>query len=283
MYNVDLDTIDGFGRQWTDFDQSGAPFAELATIFEKYFDHFPWAMITDRAVGLDAGCGTGRWAQFVAPRVGKLICVDASSGAIEVARKKLASLRNCEFYDCTLEELPVPDNSLDFAYCLGVLHYVPDPAMALRGIVRKLKPGAPLLIYVYYALDQRGPLFRGIWRMADIVRRQVARMPYPVRRSISDAIAAGVYYPLARTSALIERFGFRPDGIPLSAYRRRSFYTMRTDCLDRFGNRLEHRFTRNQIADLLRMTGLTNIVIPADEPYWRAVAVRGAARLSQGL
>ena len=77
----------------------------------------------------------------MAPRVAKLICVDASPGAAAVAEEKLRPFNNCEVHVCTLEDSPVADNSLDFAYCLGVLHYVPDPQSALTAIARKLKPG----------------------------------------------------------------------------------------------------------------------------------------------
>ena len=43
--------------------------------------------------------------------------------------------------------------------------------------------------------------------------------------------------------------------IPLSAYRTKSFYTMRTDSLDRFGTRLEHRFTKEKIEAMMRSMG----------------------------
>ena len=39
-----------------------------------------------KAEGFDMGCGTGRWAKFVAPKVGKLHCIDPSN-AIVVAKK----------------------------------------------------------------------------------------------------------------------------------------------------------------------------------------------------
>ena len=277
MANVDPSTIHGFGLQWRDFNQVGVPSSELAKIFDKYFDHFPWKLIDQDSIGLDAGCGSGRWAMFVAPRVGKLVCVDASPGAAAVAQERLRSFRNCEVHVCTLEDTPMADNSLDFAYCLGVLHYIPDPASALAAVVRKLKPGAPLLVYVYYALENRPIWFRSAWRLVDLVRRGVARTPYRVRRWLSGIIAALVYLPLANLCRVLERLGFRIDGIPLSAYRDRSFYTMRTDCLDRFGNHLEHRFTRQQLVDLLKDCGLSDITIPEDEPYWRAIALRAAS------
>ena len=85
MTNLDKPTVDGFGKEWAAFDQSGVAEAELRAIFEAYFRIFPWSALPDGAVGFDAGCGTGRWARFVAPRVGHLHCVDASSEALGVA------------------------------------------------------------------------------------------------------------------------------------------------------------------------------------------------------
>jgi len=272
MPNADAATVEQFGLQWRDFDQSQVPSWELERIFDKYFDHFSWARLGENATGMDAGCGSGRWAMFVAPRVGRLICVDASAGAAAVAQKRLQPFENCEVHACPLQEAPVADGSLDFAYCLGVLHYVPDPRAALSAIVRKLKPGAQLLLYVYYALENRPVWFRKFFRFADWVRRNIARTPYGNRRVLSDVLAATVYLPLARLAYVLEKLKFNVQNIPLAAYRDRSFYTMRTDCLDRFGNHLEHRFTRKQLHELLEEAGMTNIVIPTDEPYWRAVA-----------
>jgi SAM-dependent methyltransferase len=272
MPNADAATVAQFGLQWRDFDQSQVPSVELERIFNKYFDNFPWSRLSEHATGMDAGCGSGRWAAFVAPRVGKLVCVDASAGAAAVAKERLEPFENCEVHVCPLQEAPVADSSLDFAYCLGVLHYVPDPRAALRAIVRKLRPGAPLLLYVYYALENRPDWFRDFFRFADWVRRGIARTPYGVRRVASDILAVTVYLPLARLAYVLEKLKFNVHNIPLAAYRDRSFYTMRTDCLDRFGNHLEHRFTRQQLHALLEDSGMTNIVIPTDEPYWRAVA-----------
>ena len=57
----------------------------MQRIFDSYFQVFPWDSLEPDAVGFDLGCGTGRWAKLVAPRVGTLHCIDPSS-AIDVAR-----------------------------------------------------------------------------------------------------------------------------------------------------------------------------------------------------
>ncbi len=49
------------------------------------------------------------------------------------------------------------------------------------------------------------------------------------------------------------------ESFPLWYYRRRSFYFMRTDALDRFGTRLEKRFTKAEIRQMMEQAGLENI------------------------
>jgi hypothetical protein len=88
---------------------------------------------------------------------------------------------------------------------------------------------------------------------------------------VSQAIAAGVYLPLARGAAIAERMGLNVSNVPLSVYRRRSFYVMRTDALDRFGTRLEQRFTKEQIRAMMEAAGLSRVRFGDAPPYWCAV------------
>ena len=84
--NLDPATVADFGREWLRFDQSGLGAAEARAMFEAYFAVFPWQELPAGAVGFDAGCGSGRWAALMAPRVGQLHCIDASEAALSAAR-----------------------------------------------------------------------------------------------------------------------------------------------------------------------------------------------------
>src|SRR5262249_61545616 len=85
----------------------------------------------------------------------------AQRGAASAAARPTPPARhNVDFHLAAIDRLPIADAALDFAYCLGVLHHVPDTERALAGIARKLKPGAPLLVYIYYALDNRPRWYR---------------------------------------------------------------------------------------------------------------------------
>ncbi len=274
MKNVDGATVDGFGEEWARFDQTGLPDTDARTAFAQYFSLFPWDRLPKDAVGFDVGCGSGRWARLAAPRVGTLHCIDASAEALAIARKNLAELANCQFHHASVAELPLPDGSMDFGYSLGVLHHVPDTQAGIDACVAKLKPGAPFLVYLYYAFDNRPAWFRAMWRVSDVLRHVISRLPNHAKNVASDALALAVYLPLARTAAVLERTGVDVGAIPLSAYRAHSFYVMRTDALDRFGTRLEQRFTAAQVQQMMTRAGLRDVRVADTVPFYTAVGLK---------
>lgn len=273
--NVDAHTVDGFGREWSTFDHpSDTP--ALRQTFIDYFSVFPWTELPSSPTGVDVGSGSGRWARYVAPRVGRLICLDASADAVDVARTNLRDLPNVEFVCSSIEDSPIPDGTLDFGYSLGVLHHVPDTQAALTACVRKLKQGAPFLVYLYYALDNRSLAFRLLWRASDLLRRAMSQTPFKVRLVGAEVIARLIYWPIARSCAVLDRLNVPVIAIPLSYYRDKTFYMMRNDALDRFGTKLEHRFTRTEVESMMRSAGLRDIRFRDAEPYWCAVGTRSA-------
>ena len=62
--------------------------------------------------------------------------------------------------------------------------------------------------------------------------------------------------------------------MPLSTYHNQSFFIIRNDALDRFGTRLEQRFSAKQVKEMMENAGLTNIIISPGVPYYHAVGKR---------
>lgn len=272
--NIDEATVAGFGEEWEAFDQSALSDDEHRTLFAKYFSLFPFPDLPPDAEGFDLGCGSGRWADLAARRVGMLHCIDPSAKALAVARRRLAGRENVSFHLSGADAIPLADASQDFGYSLGVLHHIPDTATAMRDCVRKLKAGAPFLVYLYYRFDNRPAWFRGLWRVSDVARRGISRLPFGLRNAVAGAIAVTVYWPLATLAKAAARGGRDVATMPLSFYRDSSFYTMRTDALDRFGTRLEHRFTQADIRAMMLKAGLRDIVFRDGDPFWVALGYR---------
>ena len=273
MSNIDHQTVTSFGDEWSRFDQSAMSDQEAIKVFEEYFAVFPWSKLPQNAEGFDMGCGSGRWARWVLPRVGKLHCIDPSD-AIEVAKANLSCFENISFIRASVDGQTLPSASQDFGYSLGVLHHVPDTQAAIFSCVELLKPGAPLLLYLYYAFDNRNWWFRAVWRLSDLSRRIICKLPPSLKHVVTDVIALLFYLPLAAATKNLERLGCKVEGIPLSYYRNHSFYTMRTDARDRFGTPLEQRFTKNKIKEMMESAGLVNIKFSNGAPFWCAVGVK---------
>jgi len=273
MKNHNSKVISDFGDEWLRFDQSNLSESELRGIFNEYFSIFPWEKINKESIGFDLGCGTGRWAKFVAPKVAELICVEPSK-AIEVAKDNLSKFKNCSFRNELLENLSIDDASMDFGYSLGVLHHIPNTQIALKQCTAKLRKGAPFLIYLYYRFDNKPLWYKAIWRLSEVLRFFISKLPKFLKFFITFFIALIIYFPLSRISLVFERLGFNVENFPLNAYRNLSFYTMKTDALDRLGTTLEQRFTKNEIYQMMTEAGLVNINFSNKKPYWCAIGFK---------
>ena len=161
---------------------------------------------------------------------------------------------------------------MDFVFSLGVLHHLPNTDGALAEIHRVLRPGAPFLVYLYYAFDNRPAWFRLLWKLSDLGRKAISKLAHGPRLAVTRIIAATVYWPLARCAGLIERLGGNPSRFPLSSYRDQPFYVMETDALDRFGTQLEKRYSKSEITSMLEAAGFREISFNADWPFWCALA-----------
>jgi len=275
--NLDLGVTRGFGREWSTFrqDEDHLSQEQRKAIFDDYFRIFPWHLLPPGGgVGLDVGCGTGRWSVLVAPRVQHLHLLDPSREALDVAKQNLRGMNNISYHLLGVAAIPLPSKSLDFAFSLGVLHHVPDTEAAIAAIADKLKTNAPFLVYLYYALDNRPIWYRLLWRMSDASRLVVSRLPHPLRLAFSQIVAALIYWPLARLARLMARHGRSSAALPLAYYADKSFYVMRTDAYDRFCTRLEKRFRRSEIESMLMRAGFKDVTFSEKAPFWCAVGIK---------
>lgn len=272
--NLDQSVVQNFGKEWETFNYRGIDRDEIYQSFAQYFNIFPLEFLNKNSVGFDMGCGTGRWAQFIAPFVGQLNCVDPSHLALNQAKINLAMFNNCNFECAGVSESILPDESQDFGYSLGVLHHIPDTLAGLQSCSAKLKPGAPFLVYLYYYFDNKPGWYIQIWKLTDSIRKIIAKLPYRYKLVLTNLLAYILYFPLSRISRILEVFGVDVKNIPLSDYRKKSIYILKTDSMDRFGTSLEKRFTKDQIYSMLTAAGFVNIQFSDATPYWVALCYK---------
>lgn len=271
--NIDPKTVKSFGDEWSRFDQSSMSEEESKKIFDEYFAIFPWSSLPQNPEGFDMGSGSGRWARWVAPKVGILNCIDPSD-ALEISQINLNEYSNINYFKSSVDDDINLEGTQDFGYSLGVLHHIPNTQDALSSCTKLLKPGAPFLLYLYYSFDNRSTIYRLTWKLSDIIRKCIFRLSPRLKHFITDLIALFIYFPFTRIAKLFDLINLESSNIPLSYYKNHSFYTMRTDARDRFGTPLEQRFSKQEIHNMMTSAGLDKIIFSDHAPFWCAVGFK---------
>jgi SAM-dependent methyltransferase len=243
-------------------------------MFTSYFDVVDPARLRPGSVVLDAGCGSGRWSYEMARRGAQVVAMDLGL-SVEVAARNTRGL-HVQCVQADIRDTPFRAETFDFACSLGVLHHVPETDIALAAICRTITPGGAMLLYLYYALETRPSWYRALFKVSDGLRRVLSAAPQAVTQLITAAIAAMVYWPLARSARFLKRRGLPgvAEALPLAFYSDLSFQTMRNDSLDRFGTGLEKRYTAAEVIRLMNEAGLEDAQLAPGPPFWHAAGRR---------
>ena len=135
-------------------------------IFYEHFVVFPWDGLPSDAKGFELGCGTGLWTQLIAQRVGHIVGLDHRAEELDQARS-YCDLTNVNFIESDFFDLkPIEAASMDFGVALETLHCSSDVERTVQSCAKKLKPGAPLLIYLLF--EPETPLGRLRAKASDI-------------------------------------------------------------------------------------------------------------------
>ena len=272
--NSDKNVISSFGFEWEKYDQELILNVELRKTFDEYFHIFPKHLLNKNAVGFDMGSGSGRWSYFVCEKVKNLTLIEPSQRALNASKKLFKKKKNINFVNATVSDAENIFNNkkFDFGYSIGVLHHVPNTLEALKSCRKLLKPGAPFLIYLYYNFENKGKLFKLVWLLTVPFRLVISRSPQKLKYFLSDIIAYLIYLPIKYILKIFIVFKVNIEGFPLSNYVNKSIQTLRTDSYDRFATRIEKRFSRSAIIDMLHEAGFTFSRFSNKQPYWTVLS-----------
>lgn len=268
--NIDADVVNAFGEEWIKFQHYSDE--DIHSLAIMYFDILTDGIINKSTYALDIGCGTGRWTKYLSNRIGFIEAIDPSH-AVLAADHLLAGVENVRITKAAVETIPFDDETFDFAMSIGVLHHIPDTQQAMTDCVKKVRKGGHFYCYLYYNFDNKGFIFKTLFYISDLFRKVVSRMPAGLKRFSCDLMAVFFYMPFVLTARFFNLVGLKKlaKKIPLSDYANKSFFIIRNDTLDRFGTKLEQRFSKKQVEELMRNSGLTDITISPASPYYHAV------------
>jgi SAM-dependent methyltransferase len=276
--NIDNDVLKSFGEEWKEFDYEDIELNDdLDLQFDSYANPIDFTSFdSGSSIAADFGAGSGRWTSRILKSFSHVYALEPSEGAFQVLSRKFSSNSRVTILKESIGKNSIEDASLDLAMCLGVLHHLPNTSQGIKDIAAKIKPGGFFLCYLYYKLDDKPLHYRFVFVGANLLRIIISNLPYSWRKLLAKIIAFIVYLPLAHISRTLFGWGCDTSNFPLHHYANLPFVMMQNDALDRFGTRLEHRFSKLEILEMLGSSGfdLTTLKFSEKEPYWTFSVVK---------
>ncbi len=238
------ETADAFGWQWTTFSEIDAPTREQ---FLDWIEPLEPEFFAGKRV-LDAGCGMGRFTEVAASFGPELVVGVDLSRAVDVAYGRSLTAGNMAVVQGDIRRLPFGAD-FDFIYSIGVVHHMPDPRKGFLELVKRLKPGAAIYVWVYGAENNAW-----ISRFVDPVRtRLTSRLP---RRSLY-----GLSWLITALMQPVLKLSYRP----LSGGRARGVGRKLLPYFDYFAWLSQFRFRHNHHVVFDHLVAPVAHYVPRDE------------------
>lgn len=261
-------TFASFGYEWNAFDEVRDEDEQFAEIYFRDLDLDGLA----GKVGLDAGCGKGRFTRILAAHLDAEVALDGSS-AVEAAARNLSDLSNVTVVKSDLREAPFAPESFDFISSLGVLHHLDDPCAGFKQLVRLLAPHGQMLLYLYSRPPAVGARSVAL-SLATAVRTVTVRLPHKTLKTLSTPIAGCLYGAVVLPGRWGQQKGVSAlSGLPMDTYRDKPFRSLVLDTFDRLSAPVEYRYVWKDLEGWFSETGLI-VDAARDETGWFILAHR---------
>jgi len=256
-----VETALSFGFEWHRFPEM---YAEWEKQFLDYMRPHAAEFFRGKKV-LDAGCGNGRFAYYAAKFGAEVWAIDLGP-AVEVANRNTATAGQVQVVQSDLHQPPFALESFDFIYSIGVLHHLPDPEPAFRNLLRFLKPGGEIQIYLYWKPEKQ-PIKALLLNGVSAARQLTTRLPHLAVYALAypSALAAYILFVWPyRFMRQVPSLKSLAEDLPMKQYASFPFRVCVNDQLDRFSAPIENRYTRGDIEEWFKRADLQTLQIGAN-------------------
>jgi SAM-dependent methyltransferase/uncharacterized protein YbaR (Trm112 family) len=269
---IQLANQSNYGYEWKAFKHQ---YDQWETVYKESYVAEDDAYFGGR-LGLDAGCGMGRYSLVPVQKGAEVVGVDLSN-AIEAAYEKAREIPTFHAIQGDIFNLPFTENYFDFAQSLGVIHITPDPEGALRSILNAVRPNGKVFLMVYQTFEDENLLKHSLLKVVNFMRRLTVRLPsnvlYTLLYFMVPVVLVTCYFP----SWILWHLGLRSLATALpynyKQYGRRRFRDIHMNLFDRFGNPVERRYNRKQMETWMTSAGFQSYELRAADG-WMVAGVK---------
>jgi SAM-dependent methyltransferase len=149
-------TVEDFSEQWMHFSDHAGYWADEECLEDYLSPFLSLKDLADKKVA-EIGSGSGRFIKIFSKYALKVSAFEPGDG-IQISKNYTSDCSNVEHVRVSAYELP-KEELFDFVFCLGVLHHLAEPTLALSNIRMLLNPGGKAIVWVYGKEGNRLYLF----------------------------------------------------------------------------------------------------------------------------
>jgi SAM-dependent methyltransferase len=216
---------------------------------------------------LDVGCGGGHMLGYLKDVVTEGVGIDLNTA--ELVRRRFKGSPNIRIYEGDAATWGAEDD-FDIVYSIGVVHHTRDPLQTVRNLMRLVKPGGKLVIWVY---GYEGNFWTR-W-LVEAPKRFYAWMPRRMLWWVSAILTAFIYPVVYGLSAL--PFPWLPFYDYFRSWRRLSFVRNCTNVFDKLNAPTTHFIKRQDIDRWFEGTSFRQVIVRDwCRLSWRVCATKAA-------
>lgn len=214
---------------------------------------------------LDVGCGMGRnsyWPLKYGAAGG--VAIDLDERSLESARRNLKSFPTVRILRASVYDLTFEDH-FDLVFSIGVIHHLAHPERALERMVRAVKPGGRVLIWVYGRENNR-------WLVSAL---------NPLRNALFSRLPIWLTHHLSLYPAIVLWVLLRLGLRPIEYFRLIAtfdFLHLRAIVFDQMLPRIAYYWPRETVTAMMAEAGLEDIRLTwVNQISWSAIGTRPLA------
>jgi SAM-dependent methyltransferase len=255
-----LGSSERFGYEWQLYSEIVPEYEEQFRRWTAHLQPKDWR----GKVILDAGCGIGRnsyWPMHYGAASG--VAIDIDDRTLAVARRNLAAFPQMRVESVSIYDLPYK-HTFDIAFSIGVIHHLEFPQRALEAMVRSVKPGGQVLIWVYGRENNHWVIL-----FLDPIRKLLlSRLPISVVSALSVFPTTLLWLALHLGLGRIEYLRFA---------RRFRFRQLRAIVFDQMLPRISHYWPKEIVQQMMEQAGLEDVnLLWVNQMSWSAIGTRPA-------
>jgi SAM-dependent methyltransferase len=246
-----------FGYEWDKYSQ-------IDENYENQFKNWVFPLDTKDFQGkkvLDAGCGMGRnsyWSLKWGAE--NLTAFDFDKRSVNAAKNTLRSFSNTDVVYKNIYEIDW-QNEFDLVFSIGVIHHLDKPKQALENLIRALKPGGILVLWLYSRVG-----YDWIIKYVNPIRKKItSRLPLSLVHLITYFFSVPLWLFLKI---------FKGPSSYLKQLSTFNFWHLHSIVFDQLIPEVANYWSREEVEDLLKDLNLKNIDIhqPPNGNGWTVIA-----------